>query len=151
VRAGVPRPGCRPRGVGSASASGRATGVLRLVNEVDSDHPMHQPFHIRGAGRVVVVARNGVPEANLVWKDTVLVRIRARIDILLDVTNRSLDGALPHRGAPRGRDDVQLQCLARRGGLSFCELSTATPAHGNKAPVLGLGPQLETSRRKGTK
>jgi FtsP/CotA-like multicopper oxidase with cupredoxin domain len=24
---------------------------IRLVNEMDSDHPMHHPFHIHGAGR----------------------------------------------------------------------------------------------------
>jgi FtsP/CotA-like multicopper oxidase with cupredoxin domain len=60
---------------------------LRLVNEMDSDHPMHHPFHIHGAGRFVVLARDGAPEANLVWKDTVLVRTGETVDILLDVTN----------------------------------------------------------------
>jgi FtsP/CotA-like multicopper oxidase with cupredoxin domain len=60
---------------------------LRLVNEMDSDHPMHHPFHIHGAGRFVVLARNGVPETNFVWKDTVLVRTGDTVDILLDVTN----------------------------------------------------------------
>ena len=60
---------------------------LRLVNEMDSDHPMHHPFHVHGAGRFVVLARGGVPESNLVWKDTVLVRTGETIDILLDVTN----------------------------------------------------------------
>jgi uncharacterized cupredoxin-like copper-binding protein len=60
---------------------------LRLVNEMDSDHPMHHPFHIHGAGRFVVLARDGVPEQNLVWKDTVLVRTGETVDILLDVTN----------------------------------------------------------------
>jgi FtsP/CotA-like multicopper oxidase with cupredoxin domain len=60
---------------------------LRLVNELDSDHPMHHPFHIHGAGRFVVLARNGVPETNYVWKDTVLVRTGETVDILLDVTN----------------------------------------------------------------
>jgi FtsP/CotA-like multicopper oxidase with cupredoxin domain len=63
---------------------------LRLVNETDSDHPMHHPFHIHGAGRFVVLARDGVPEANLVWKDTVLVRTGQTVDILLDVTNPGL-------------------------------------------------------------
>ena len=24
---------------------------IRIVNEMDSDHPMHHPFHIHGAGR----------------------------------------------------------------------------------------------------
>jgi FtsP/CotA-like multicopper oxidase with cupredoxin domain len=60
---------------------------LRLVNEMDSDHPMHHPFHIHGAGRFLILARDGVPEPNLVWKDTVLVRTGETVDILLDVTN----------------------------------------------------------------
>jgi FtsP/CotA-like multicopper oxidase with cupredoxin domain len=60
---------------------------LRLVNEMDSDHPMHHPFHVHGAGRFVVLARDGVEETNLVWKDTVLVRTGETVDILLDVTN----------------------------------------------------------------
>jgi FtsP/CotA-like multicopper oxidase with cupredoxin domain len=60
---------------------------LRLVNEMDSDHPMHHPFHIHGAGRFVVLAREGIAEENLVWKDTVLVRTGETVDILLDVTN----------------------------------------------------------------
>jgi FtsP/CotA-like multicopper oxidase with cupredoxin domain len=60
---------------------------IRLVNEMDSDHPMHHPFHVHGAGRFVILARDGVPEPNLVWKDTVLVRTGQTVDVLLDVTN----------------------------------------------------------------
>ena len=60
---------------------------IRLVNEMDSDHPMHHPFHIHGAGRFLVLARDGVAEPNLVWKDTVLVPTGETVDILLDVTN----------------------------------------------------------------
>jgi FtsP/CotA-like multicopper oxidase with cupredoxin domain len=60
---------------------------LRLVNEMDSDHPMHHPFHVHGAGRFLVLSRDGVPEPNLVWKDTVLVRTGETVDVLLDVTN----------------------------------------------------------------
>ncbi|HET8743737.1 MAG TPA: multicopper oxidase domain-containing protein [Gaiella sp.] len=60
---------------------------LRLVNEMDSDHPMHHPFHVHGAGRFVVLARDGVPEENYVWKDTVLLRTGETVDVLLDVTN----------------------------------------------------------------
>src|SRR4029078_4071398 len=29
---------------------------LRLVNEMDSDHPMHHPFHLHGAGRFLVLS-----------------------------------------------------------------------------------------------
>ena len=63
---------------------------LRLVNEMDSDHPMHHPFHVHGAGRFVVLARDGVADDNLVWKDTVLVRTGETVDILLDVTNAGI-------------------------------------------------------------
>lgn len=61
---------------------------IRLVNEMEgSDHPMHHPFHIHGAGRFLVLSRDGEPEPNLVWKDTVLLRAGETIDILLDVSN----------------------------------------------------------------
>jgi FtsP/CotA-like multicopper oxidase with cupredoxin domain len=60
---------------------------LRLVNEMDSDHPMPHPFHVHGAGRFLVLTRDEVVEANLVWKDTVLVRTGETVDILLDITN----------------------------------------------------------------
>ena len=63
---------------------------IRLVNEMDSDHPMHHPFHIHGAGRFLVLTRNGEVDPNLVWKDTVLVRTGEIVDILLDVTNPGL-------------------------------------------------------------
>ena len=63
---------------------------IRLVNEMDSDHPMHHPFHLHGAGRFLVLARDGVPEPNLVWKDTVLVRTGQVVDILFDVSNPGL-------------------------------------------------------------
>ena len=63
---------------------------IRLVNEMDSDHPMHHPFHLHGAGRFLVLARDGTPEPNLVWKDTVLVRTGQTVDILFDVSNPGL-------------------------------------------------------------
>jgi FtsP/CotA-like multicopper oxidase with cupredoxin domain len=63
---------------------------IRLINEMESDHPMHHPFHIHGAGRFLILSRDGLPEPNLVWKDTVLVRAGQTVDILLDVTNPGL-------------------------------------------------------------
>jgi FtsP/CotA-like multicopper oxidase with cupredoxin domain len=60
---------------------------IRLLNEMAGDHPMHHPFHVHGAGRFLVLSRDGLPEPNLVWKDTVLVRTGETVDILLDVTN----------------------------------------------------------------
>jgi FtsP/CotA-like multicopper oxidase with cupredoxin domain len=63
---------------------------IRLINEMDSDHPMHHPFHLHGAGRFLVLARDGIAERNLVWKDTVLIRTGQTVDILFDVTNPGL-------------------------------------------------------------
>jgi FtsP/CotA-like multicopper oxidase with cupredoxin domain len=60
---------------------------IRLVNEMESDHPMHHPFHIHGAGRFLILTRDGEPDQNLVWKDTVLVPAGQTVDILLEVTN----------------------------------------------------------------
>jgi FtsP/CotA-like multicopper oxidase with cupredoxin domain len=63
---------------------------IRLLNEMAGDHPMHHPFHVHGAGRLLVLARDGEVEPNLVWKDTVLVRTGETVDVLLDVTNPGL-------------------------------------------------------------
>jgi FtsP/CotA-like multicopper oxidase with cupredoxin domain len=63
---------------------------IRLLNEMAGDHPMHHPFHVHGAGRFLVLARDGIVESNFVWKDTVLVRTGETVDILLDVSNPGL-------------------------------------------------------------
>jgi FtsP/CotA-like multicopper oxidase with cupredoxin domain len=63
---------------------------IRLINDMDQDHPMHHPFHIHGAGRFLILARDDAVEANLAWKDTVLIRSGQTVDILLDVTNPGL-------------------------------------------------------------
>ena len=60
---------------------------ILLVNETDSDHPMHHPFHIHGAGRFLILARDGAVEPNLVRKHTVLVPTGQTVDILLEVTH----------------------------------------------------------------
>jgi FtsP/CotA-like multicopper oxidase with cupredoxin domain len=63
---------------------------IRLRNEMAGDHPMHHPFHVHGAGRFLILCRDGTVEPNLVWKDTVLVRTGETVDILLDITNVGL-------------------------------------------------------------
>src|SRR4029079_3425808 len=63
---------------------------IRLVNEMDSDHPMHHPFHVHGAGRFLILARDGEAEPNLVWKDTVLVRTGGVVERLLEVHKHGL-------------------------------------------------------------
>jgi len=64
---------------------------IRLVNEMEgSDHPMHHPFHVHGAGRFLILSRDDRREDNLVWKDTVLLRAGETVDILLHLTNPGL-------------------------------------------------------------
>ena len=95
---------------------------IRLANEMDQEHPMHHPFHIHGAGRFLVLSRDGEPEGNFVWKDTVLLRAGQTIDILLGRHQpRPVDGSLPHRRTHRERDDVQLR--RRAGGRRRVQLA----------------------------
>src|SRR5438045_9451562 len=58
---------------------------IRLVNEMESDHPMHHPFHVHGAGRFLVLSRDEAAESHLVWTDTVLVPAGHTEDIVRDV------------------------------------------------------------------
>ncbi len=59
---------------------------IRLVNERRSFHAMQHPIHLHGQ-RFLVLAVNGVPVENPVWKDTVLLPAGSAVDILLDPSN----------------------------------------------------------------
>ena len=59
---------------------------IRIENPSTSMHPMQHPIHFHGQ-RFLVVARDGVPQTNLVWKDTVLVKAGEVVDIVLDTSN----------------------------------------------------------------
>ena len=59
---------------------------IRLVNQRQSFHAMQHPIHLHGQ-RFLVLAVNGAPNPNLVWKDTVVVPAGATVDILLDPAN----------------------------------------------------------------
>lgn len=56
---------------------------IRIVNDARGMHPMQHPIHFHGQ-RFLVVARDGVPQTNLVWKDTALVKAGETVDIVLD-------------------------------------------------------------------
>lgn len=59
---------------------------IRIFNDPNSMHPMQHPMHFHGQ-RFLVLERNGVKEANLVWKDTVFIPSGETVDILLDTSN----------------------------------------------------------------
>jgi FtsP/CotA-like multicopper oxidase with cupredoxin domain len=59
---------------------------LRIFNDPRSFHPMQHPIHLHGQ-RMLVVARDGIPVNNLVWKDTALVPVGSTVDLLIDASN----------------------------------------------------------------
>ncbi len=42
---------------------------IRIVIEMAGDHPMHHPFHVHGAGRILILSRDGVKIAFVVHPD----------------------------------------------------------------------------------
>jgi FtsP/CotA-like multicopper oxidase with cupredoxin domain len=59
---------------------------LRLVGVRNTLHGMHHPIHIHGQ-RFLVLAVNGTPNENPVWKDTVLLPAAGAVDLLVDMSN----------------------------------------------------------------
>ena len=59
---------------------------IRLHNDIKALHPMQHPMHFHGQ-RLLVLAQDGRPNDNLVWKDTVLLPTGATTDILLELSN----------------------------------------------------------------
>jgi FtsP/CotA-like multicopper oxidase with cupredoxin domain len=59
---------------------------IRLFNDPQAMHPMSHPIHFHGQ-RFLVLERDGVPNPNLAWQDTVLLPVGSTVDILLDASN----------------------------------------------------------------
>lgn len=59
---------------------------IRITNDAHAMHPMQHPIHFHGQ-RFLVVNKNGVPQTNLAWKDTVLVPAGEYVEIVLDASN----------------------------------------------------------------
>ena len=59
---------------------------LRIFNDPNTFHPMNHPFHVHGQ-RYLVVSIDGVPNRNLVWKDTAIIPVGSTVDLLVDMTN----------------------------------------------------------------
>lgn len=59
---------------------------VRVFNDGKGLHPMQHPLHFHGQ-RFVVLGRDGVPNDNLQWKDTVLIPMGQTVDLLVDMSN----------------------------------------------------------------
>lgn len=59
---------------------------IRIKNDEKGMHPMQHPIHFHGQ-RFVVLARDGVQNDNLQWKDTVLIPKGQTVDLLVEMSN----------------------------------------------------------------
>lgn len=59
---------------------------IRIQNDEKGMHPMQHPIHFHGQ-RFVVLARDGVANDNLQWKDTVLIPRGQTVDLLVEMSN----------------------------------------------------------------
>jgi FtsP/CotA-like multicopper oxidase with cupredoxin domain len=57
-----------------------------MTNDPLSMHPMSHPVHFHGQ-RLLIVSRNGQPEENLAWRDTILLPVGETVDLLIEATN----------------------------------------------------------------
>ncbi|NNE37205.1 MAG: multicopper oxidase family protein [Gammaproteobacteria bacterium] len=59
---------------------------IRLINDENADHIMQHPVHVHGQ-QFVVLSVDGMPNNNLVWKDTALVFPGQTVDLLVKMSN----------------------------------------------------------------
>jgi len=59
---------------------------IRLMNDRSTLHAMAHPIHLHGQ-RFLVLSQNGVPNEDLVWKDTVLMPVGSTAEILVEMSN----------------------------------------------------------------
>ena len=59
---------------------------VRLHNGRRVLHAMQHPIHIHGQ-RFLVLMVNGIPNRNLVWKDTMMLPVGTTAEILLELSN----------------------------------------------------------------
>ena len=118
---------------------------IRLANEMDQDHPMHHPFHIHGAGRFLVLSRDGEPRGTSSGRTRCFFAPARRSTSSGRHQPRPVDGSLPHRRTHRERDDVQLR--RRAGGRRRVHLARALPgAAAARPPANLMGARQPTSK-----
>ena len=59
---------------------------LRVFNDPSTNHAMAHPIHLHGQ-RFLVLARDGVRNENLGWKDTAIVPAGQSVDLLVEMSN----------------------------------------------------------------
>ena len=59
---------------------------IRVYNDPRSFHPMDHPLHLHGQ-RFLEVARDGMANPYLVWKDTAIIPVGSTVDLLIELAN----------------------------------------------------------------
>jgi FtsP/CotA-like multicopper oxidase with cupredoxin domain len=59
---------------------------IQIENDPNAEHVMQHPIHFHGQ-RFIVLDRNGVPNENMVWKDTTLIEPGEVVNILVEMSN----------------------------------------------------------------
>ena len=59
---------------------------VRIFNDPKSFHPMNHPIHVHGQ-RFLVLAMDGIPNTNRVWKDTAVLPVGSTMDLLIEMSN----------------------------------------------------------------
>ena len=66
----------------------RVGGVIRtrVFNDPKSCHPTNHPIHILGRPSLVT-ERDGIPNTNLVWKETAILPVGSTMGLLVEISN----------------------------------------------------------------
>lgn len=59
---------------------------IKIFNDPETAHAMSHPLHLHGQ-RFLVLARDGVRNSNLVWKDTAIIPAGETVELLVDMSN----------------------------------------------------------------
>jgi FtsP/CotA-like multicopper oxidase with cupredoxin domain len=59
---------------------------LQIANSATTMHPMQHPIHIHGQ-RFLVTSIDGVPQANLVWKDSIMIPVGKTYELVVAMDN----------------------------------------------------------------
>ena len=99
---------------------------LRFVNNPSAAHAMDHPIHLHGQ-RFLVLTRDGVPNDNLVWKDTAIIPAGETVDLLVEMSNPG---------------QWMMHChIAEHLSAGMMSTFTVTPAPRASPPRMGTGPQ----------
>ena len=122
---------------------------IQLMNEIESDRPMHHPFHLHGAGRFLVLARDGRVSRTWCGRTRCLSAL-GRPWTSCSTSATPACGWRPPRApeAHAKRDDVQLHDLGR-SETARPNASASRVQSGTSSIMLRMSSAVSVSARSG--